>query len=349
MRKLGLSVLFTLSALMLSHGRTEGACVPLPCVTPPLMTHVHLNPVVIHLAKLAKWVIAYIEPVGFSPSDVDISSLRLAGSVSPDPKFRRVGDHDLNGLPELMVRFSGAEIGPLLTLGVNNLEVTASLVTGEHCSGSDTVRVVDPPPASTRVHFDPGVIHLAKPAKWVIAYIEPVGFSPSDIDISSLRLAGSVSPDPKFTKVVDHDLNGLPELMVRFSSAEIGPLLTLGMNQLEMTASLVTGEHCSGSDTVRAIDPQPSPPAASVAPNPLNPVGSLSFYVGTAGHVRVQVFDRGGGLVRTMLDVPAMAVGSQHVSIDGRGDRGAQMASGIYFYRINTPDGTVTGRFTILK
>jgi hypothetical protein len=239
MRKLGLSILIMVSALVLSHGRTEGACAPPPCaVTPPLMTHVHLNP---------------------------------------------------------------------------------------------------------------GVIHLTRPAGWLIAYIEPVGFSPSDIDISSLRLAGSVSPDPRLTKVVDHDFNGLPELMVRFSSAAIDPLLTLGANHLEVTASLVTGEHCSGSDTVRVVDSQPSPRPASVAPNPLNPAGSLSFYVGTAGHVSVRVFDRGGGLVRTMLDVPSMAVGSQHVSIDGRSDRGAQMASGIYFYRINTPDGTVTGRFTILK
>ena len=50
-----------------------------------------------------------------------------------------------------------------------------------------------------------------------------------------------------------------------------------------------------------------------------------------------------------MLDVPAMAVGSQHLSIDGRGDRGTRMASGIYFYRVDTSEGTVTGRFTILK
>jgi hypothetical protein len=264
-----------------------------------------------------------------------------------------VVDHDSNGLPELMVRFSSAAIDPLLTLGVNHLEVTASLVTGEPCSGSDTVRVVDapssPPSASTRVHLNPAVINLERPTRWLIAYIEPVGYSPSDIDISSLRLAGSVSPEPKFTKVVDHDSNGLPELMVRFSSAAIDPLLTLGVNHLAVTATLVTGEPCSGSDTVRVVDPQPSPRLASVAPNPLNPASSLSFYVGTPGHVRVRVFDRGGGLVRTMLDVPSMAVGSQHVSIDGRGDRGEQMASGIYFYRINTPDGTVIGRFTILK
>ena len=202
---------------------------------------------------------------------------------------------------------------------------------------------------ATRVHLHPGVINLGSPARWLTAYIEPVGFSPADIDVSSLRLAGSVSPEPKLTKVVDHDLNGLPELMVSFSSAAIDPLLTLGVNQLEVTASLVSGEHCSGSDTVRVIDSQPSPPPASVAPNPLNPEGSMSFYVGTAGHVRIQVFDRGGGLVKTMLDVPAMAVGPQHLLIDGRGDRGTRMASGIYFYRIDTSEGTVTGRFTILK
>ena len=59
--------------------------------------------------------------------------------------------------------------------------------------------------------------------------------------------------------------------MVRFSGAAIDPLLTLGVNQVEVTASLVTGEQCSGSDTVRVVDPQRSPPPASVSPNPLNP------------------------------------------------------------------------------
>ena len=354
MRRLGLSILITVSFLMLGHGRTEGACAPPPCaVTPPLVTRVHLNPGVIHLERPGRWLVAYIEPVGFSPSDIDISSVRLAGSVSPDPRLTKVIDHDSNGLPELMVRFSSAVIDPLLTLGLNHLEVTASLMTGERCSGGDTVRVMDrqpsPPPTSTRVHLDPGVIHLDRLATWLVAYIEPVGFSPSDIDISSVRLAGSVSPDPRLTKVIDHDSNGLPELMVRFSSAVIDPLLTLGLNHLEVTASLMTGEPCSGSDTVRVMDAPPSPSPASVAPNPLNPAGSLSFYVGTPGHVSVQVFDRAGGLVRTILDVPSMAVGTRRVSIDGRGDRGAPMASGIYFYRINTPDGIVTGRFTILK
>jgi hypothetical protein len=50
-----------------------------------------------------------------------------------------------------------------------------------------------------------------------------------------------------------------------------------------------------------------------------------------------------------MLDARAMEVGSHHVAIDGRGDGGTQMASGIYFYKIETSGGAETGRFTILK
>jgi hypothetical protein len=37
------------------------------------------------------------------------------------------------------------------------------------------------------------------------------------------------------------------------------------------------------------------------------------------------------------------------VRIDGAGERGGVLPSGVYFYRVDSPDGTITGRFAILK
>ena len=83
-------------------------------------------------------------PSGFDPASIDISTLRLAGSVPTVPKSATLGDHDANGVSDLMVKFNRKALDPLLTPGVNELEVTGSLVTGMAFQGSDEVRVIDP-------------------------------------------------------------------------------------------------------------------------------------------------------------------------------------------------------------
>jgi hypothetical protein len=112
---------------------------------------------------------------------------------------------------------------------------------------------------------------------------------------------------------------------------------------------LVTGENLVGTDAVRVIDNGGGHKAASVAPNPLNPSGMLSFNTVKPGHVTVTMFDLQGRLVQTLLDAPLMPAGKHEVRIDGRGLRGEVLHSGVYFYRVDSPDGTVTGRFAILK
>jgi hypothetical protein len=112
---------------------------------------------------------------------------------------------------------------------------------------------------------------------------------------------------------------------------------------------LVTGESFAGTDEVRVIDNGGGLQAASVAPNPFNPSGMLSFNTVKPGRVTVAMFDLHGRLVRTLVEMPLLPAGEHAVRIDGRGERGEERPSGVYFYRVNSPDGTVTGRFAILK
>jgi hypothetical protein len=111
----------------------------------------------------------------------------------------------------------------------------------------------------------------------------------------------------------------------------------------------VTGERFEGRDEVTVIDPPDAPLSVSVAPNPLNPSGVLSFRTSSAGRVKVAVFDAKGRIVRVLMDTPAVPAGSHTVSVDGRGDRGQVLASGIYFYRIEAAEGSAAGRIAILK
>jgi hypothetical protein len=198
--------------------------------------------------------------------------------------------------------------------------------------------------------LEPHTVNIESHGFNVTGYIElPNGFDPSDIDIATVRLAGSVPTGSRSAIIGDHNRNGVPDLMLKFRRAALDPLLTLGVNSLEVTGSLVTGENFAGTDEVRVIDNGGRHQAASVAPNPLNPSGVLAFNTEKPGRVRVTMFDLHGRLVRTLMEMPLLPAGEHAVRIDGRGERGELLPSGVYFYSVNSPDGTVTGRFAILK
>jgi hypothetical protein len=199
------------------------------------------------------------------------------------------------------------------------------------------------------VDLDPSEINLRSHAPMVTAYIEGLGFSSTNIDVSTIRLAGSVPTVPKFAHVGDHNANGIPDLMVKFSRPALDPLLTPGVNSLKLAGSLVTGESFAGTGEVRVIDNGGGHAAASVAPNPLNPSGILSFSTAKPGHVRVLMFDLHGSLVRTLMEMPRLPAGDHEVRIDGRGLGGRTLPSGVYFYCVDSPDGAATGHFAILK
>lgn len=205
-------------------------------------------------------------------------------------------------------------------------------------------------PSAPKLHvivdLDPNVINLKSHSPWVTALLEPEGFDATAIDLSSLRLAGVVHAAPKLATIGDRNVNGTADLTVKFSREELDPLLTPGVDMLEVTGSLVTGESFQGSDTIRVI--QPGHTASAVAPNPMNPVGRLTFATDRSGRVRVDLFDAQGRLVRTVTD-GILPVGDHAVTIDGRDGRGRSLATGIYFYRIESTEGRETGRLAIIK
>ena len=199
------------------------------------------------------------------------------------------------------------------------------------------------------VSVEPGVINLASHAPWLTAYIEPSGFDPVDIDLSTVRLAGSVPASAKFAARDDHNSNDVPDLMVKFSREALEPLLVPGLNVLELTGTLVTGEEFEGQCEVRVIAHSGAALGASVAPNPMNPFGVLHFQTSRSGPARVTLFDIHGRMVRLLMDAPALREGAHAVPVDGRGDTGCALATGVYFYRIEAVEGQATGRVTILK
>lgn len=83
-------------------------------------------------------------------------------------------------------------------------------------------------------------------------------------------------------------------------------------------------------------------------PNPFNPETTIEYSLGLAGPVRIRVFDTAGHLVRTLVD-GVEAKGAHRVMFDGRDDRGQQLASGVYLYRLDTALTTLSRKMVLLK
>ncbi len=83
-------------------------------------------------------------------------------------------------------------------------------------------------------------------------------------------------------------------------------------------------------------------------PNPFNPTTTISFSVKEKGRVTLRVFDVTGRLIRTLVDEVRDA-GAYREVWDGTNNRGSGVASGVYFYRMNSKGFDQTRKMVILK
>ena len=88
-------------------------------------------------------------------------------------------------------------------------------------------------------------------------------------------------------------------------------------------------------------------------PNPFNPETWIPYQLAAASSVRIHIYDLMGQWVRT-LDLGGQQVGayfsrSRAAYWDGRNALGECVATGIYFYRLETDDFTATKRMVIVK
>jgi hypothetical protein len=92
-------------------------------------------------------------------------------------------------------------------------------------------------------------------------------------------------------------------------------------------------------DEVTGLPGAPPPHANALyqnAPNPFSSSTRIAFALNKKGHVRLQIFDAKGRLVRTLADEERAP--NNYVEFwDGRDGNGRRLASGTYFYRISAP------------
>jgi hypothetical protein len=83
-------------------------------------------------------------------------------------------------------------------------------------------------------------------------------------------------------------------------------------------------------------------------PNPFNPKTAISFDLPEAQFVRLAVFSADGRRIATLLS-EQMAAGRHTASWDGRDEHGDQVASGVYFCRIEAGPLQETHKMLLMK
>lgn len=78
-------------------------------------------------------------------------------------------------------------------------------------------------------------------------------------------------------------------------------------------------------------------------PNPFNPVTNIQFSVPRAANVKINVYDSQGKAVAKLLD-QRMSAGSYKVDFDG-----ADLSSGVYYYRLESENFTESKSMMLLK
>ena len=81
------------------------------------------------------------------------------------------------------------------------------------------------------------------------------------------------------------------------------------------------------------------PRIAGVSPNPVRGDAEVEFAIPVRGPVRLRVYDVTGRVVRTLVD-GALDAGAHRVRWDGRSETGGKSATGVYFLRLDTGNGS---------
>ncbi len=105
------------------------------------------------------------------------------------------------------------------------------------------------------------------------------------------------------------------------------------------------------NETNLVISGNETPSAYALAqnfPNPFNPSTTIRIDMREKGFVTLKIYNVAGQLVRTLVDGVKDA-GSYNIAWDGMNDRGGAVASGIYFYKMETKDFSQTKKMVMLR
>jgi hypothetical protein len=202
---------------------------------------------------------------------------------------------------------------------------------------------------------------LALPSDVTISGVDVCyALSGTNVYISQVRLSAMTTPDAAGvlqddptdltdpgptcyeSVVAGASVTGAITVSLRLSFADIASWVDIGAIGVHLTpvASSVDGR--SPVDQSMGLSPEQN------RPNPFNPNTTISYQLDQAGAVDVSIFDAAGRLVRSLYRGQQTA-GDHSIGWDGRNDDGIDVASGTYYYAIQSGKGTESRGMVLLR
>jgi hypothetical protein len=176
-------------------------------------------------------------------------------------------------------------------------------------------------------------------------------FVPEDVDLASIVLktdgtTGSVAEIQAVADGLSHpddqDGDGVPEVTTCFSKEDLRLLFGLVRGTqsvpVRIEGHLLSGAPFGAELEVLVIG-STGTAALAASPNPFNPHTTVTFYMASQGHVRLQVFDAAGRLVRTLFD-GSRSAGYHDVLWTGETEHGSRAPSGVYYLELDSVAGS---------
>jgi len=120
---------------------------------PVATASIDIAPDTLNLRSRGRWITGYIElPEGYDVGDIDVSSIMLNDTIPAELSLVAVGDYDIDGVSDLMVKFNGASVISYIIGAIGypdgfatvTLTITGKLNNGIPFEGSDTAKIMMP-------------------------------------------------------------------------------------------------------------------------------------------------------------------------------------------------------------
>ncbi len=258
---------------------------------------------------------------GNSPANV---SRLTSGSGHAEVTLVLDGDSENPDLPSL------AKAAPQGLDGISQISVMAEFdqdVAGVHLE----------------IEFDPDRVRLLNPSPTQLAAglqlfsdLEPGVQTIGMVDLSGKNVLTAGSGDLVRLQAVGDDL----------SSVRIKHAMLFDRDGMRLSVQ-TTGELKMES----AKEPESKPQDFHLAqnyPNPFNPQTSISYALPQDGHAKLVIYNIVGQRVRTLVDEYQPA-GYKTVLWDGLDENGDQVASGVYFYKLQADESCAVKKMLLMK
>ena len=226
--------------------------------------------------------------------------------------------------------------------------------------GSDVVRVIDRATltevTTVGVGDDPwGIDVTLDGSKLVVACEDDSNVYVIDTsDWSTTIVPLDAGADPRDVDILDSELHAF---IAGGDITGTDPVYVIELVGNTLESTILAG----GNTNCVAVQPQMTSAGVGVAgeavetslrlgchPNPFNPKTTIEFYMPERGAMELAVYDVSGRRV-ALLEHGTMGAGEHSAEWDGRCSDGSAAATGVYFMRLRTMDGSKTVKAVLLK